>query len=173
MAAPAHKILMGQEFQASLTIVSCSNIGERPGICPPADHPRIGNALTAYTLHSLYLGEWGCGSNMNIDELSASVFPGIDEAKFNEWKTLRIKQRRQYRLAASLLAPVVLVPRFFVLTESLVSTLIRIAIVLPIPVALMVLLSALRKSKHINQIDKEIRITELLRAKKKGESFAR
>jgi hypothetical protein len=32
---------------------------------------------------------------MKIEGLTASDFPGIDTAKFNEWQALRIKQDRQ------------------------------------------------------------------------------
>ena len=35
---------------------------------------------------------------MNIKELTASDFPGIDEAKFNEWKALKIKKNRERRI---------------------------------------------------------------------------
>ncbi len=31
---------------------------------------------------------------MKIMELNASDFPGIDEAKFNEWKELKLKKNR-------------------------------------------------------------------------------
>jgi hypothetical protein len=36
---------------------------------------------------------------VKIKELTASDFPGIDEAKFNEWKALKIKKNRERRIA--------------------------------------------------------------------------
>ncbi len=35
---------------------------------------------------------------MNIKGFTASDFPGIDEAKFNEWKALKIKRNREQRI---------------------------------------------------------------------------
>jgi hypothetical protein len=36
---------------------------------------------------------------MDIKQLSSSDFPGIDEAKFSEWKSLRIKADRDVNIA--------------------------------------------------------------------------
>lgn len=35
---------------------------------------------------------------MRINKLSASDFPGIDEAKFNEWKVIKLKDIQRGRI---------------------------------------------------------------------------
>jgi len=50
---------------------------------------------------------------MDIKKLSSSDFPGIDEAKFSEWKSLRIKADRDVNIAfvlgciAGILSPLI------------------------------------------------------------------
>lgn len=46
---------------------------------------------------------------MNINNLSVSDFPGIDEAKFNEWKALGLRNKRRARIAAWASLPLALI----------------------------------------------------------------
>jgi hypothetical protein len=108
---------------------------------------------------------------MNIKELEASDFPGIDATKFDEWKALRIKTNRELNLAWCLMLTFLIVSRFIHLSESLFSTLIKIAWLAFLPIAVVILVSYLMKSKRMNQLDKEIKINARLKARKKGVAF--
>lgn len=40
--------------------------------------------------------------NVRIEDLTPYDFPGIDEAKFNEWKSLRLRTNREYWIGAGI-----------------------------------------------------------------------
>jgi uncharacterized membrane protein len=102
---------------------------------------------------------------MNIKKLTASDFPGIDEAKFNEWKALSIKVNREYYIGAFVFLAIIailglLVPRFesYITITTLVCFLALIGFYTT-------------RSKRVRQLDKELKISERLKAKKKGRAF--
>jgi Flp pilus assembly protein TadB len=103
-----------------------------------------------------------------IKKLAASDFPGIDEAKFNEWKTLKIKKNREQRIVFYIGAGILLV-------LSVVSVLTAKPIFLSIFLIFLmfddIYVINRRRYRHLRQLDKELRISDRLRAKKKGIAF--
>ena len=109
---------------------------------------------------------------MDIKELSASDFPGIDEAKFNEWKALKIIQNRERRIVFYIGVGILLV-------MSTVSILIMPIFMLIIPILFIIESLDLiffyhrrkRRSRHLRQLGEELKMNARLRAKKRGEPF--
>lgn len=110
--------------------------------------------------------------NVKIGDLTASDFPGIDEAKFNEWKALKLKKNREQRIVFYIGAGILLI-------LSVVSLLIAKPIFLLIYVSLFMSLFIIddvyviyrRRYKHLRQLGKELKMSARLRAKKKGQAF--
>jgi hypothetical protein len=111
--------------------------------------------------------------NVKIEDLTASDFPGIDEAKFNEWKALKLKKNREQRIVFYIGAGILLI-------LSVVSLLIAKPIFLLIYVSLFMSLFIIEdvyviyrcRYKHLRQLGKELKMSARLRAKKKGQAFA-
>ena len=105
---------------------------------------------------------------MNVKNLSASDFPGIDEAKFNEWKTLKIKRNREQRIV-------------FYIGVGILLILLILSLLTANPIFLLIFLIVLifddiivfyrRRYRHLRQLGKELKMSERLRAKKKGQAF--
>ncbi len=100
--------------------------------------------------------------NVKIGDLNASDFPGIDEAKFNEWKALKIKRDREQRTVLSIGVGILLI-------LSVVSVLTAK------PYFLLILLVFLaddlfvfyrRKYRHLRQLGEELKMSDRLRARK-------
>ncbi len=106
--------------------------------------------------------------NVKIGDLIASDFPGIDEAKFNEWKALKIKKSRERRIV-------------FYIGAGLLLILGIVSIVTAKPIFLLVFLILFviddlvffyrRRYRHLRRLGEELKMPARLRAKKKGEAF--
>jgi Flp pilus assembly protein TadB len=104
-----------------------------------------------------------------IGELMASDFPGIDEAKFNEWKALKIKRNRERRIV-------------FYIGIGILLVLGVVSILTAKPVFLLVFLILLifddlivfhrRRYRHLRQLGKELKMSDRLRAKKQGQTYS-
>ena len=104
-----------------------------------------------------------------IGELMASDFPGIDEAKFNEWKALKIRRSRERRIV-------------FYIGVGILLVLGVVSILTAKPVFLLAFLILLifddlivfhrRRYRHLRQLGEELKITARLRAKKKGQTYS-
>jgi len=105
---------------------------------------------------------------MNVKDFTASDFPGIDEAKFNEWKALKIKRNREQRIV------------FYIGVGTLLILLI-LSLLTAKPIFLLIFLIVLiyddiivfysRRYRHLRQLVKELKMSARLRAKKKGKEF--
>jgi Flp pilus assembly protein TadB len=106
--------------------------------------------------------------NVKIGDLTASDFPGIDEAKFNEWKALKIKRNREQRVVFYIGVGILLI-------LSVVSVLTAKPIFLLIFLILFIIDDVYviyrRRYKHLRQLGKELKMSDRLRAKKKGQAF--
>jgi len=106
--------------------------------------------------------------NIKIKDLTISDFPGIDEAKFNEWKALKIKRNREQRIV-------------FYIGVGILLILSILSILTAKPIFLLIFLILLifddvyviyrRRYRHLRQLGQELKMSELLRAKKEGRAF--
>ncbi len=106
---------------------------------------------------------------MSIEELTASDFPGIDEAKFNEWKALKIKKKREQRIVFSIGVGILLI--LSVLTGEPIFLLIFPLIFLILFIIDDVYIIYRIRYRRLRQLGKELRMPARLRAKKKGIAF--
>src|SRR4030042_6847234 len=106
--------------------------------------------------------------NAKIGDLSASDFPGIDEAKFNEWKALKIKKNHERRIVFYIGAGILLI-------LSVVSVLTAKPIFLSIFLIFLIFDDVYviyrRRYRHLRQLGKELKMSDRLQAKKKGIAF--
>jgi Flp pilus assembly protein TadB len=106
--------------------------------------------------------------NVKIGDLTASDFPGIDEAKFNEWKALKIKKNRERRIALYIGAGILLI-------LSVVSVLTAKPIFLSIFLILLIsddlIVLSRRRYRHLRRLGEELKMSARLRAKKRGQAF--
>jgi cobalamin biosynthesis protein CobD/CbiB len=109
---------------------------------------------------------------MNVKNLTASDFPGIDEAKFNEWKALKIKRNREQRIVFYIGAGILLILLILsLLTANPKLLLIFLILFIIDDWAGLIFLSYRRRYKHLRQIGKELKMSDRLRAKKQGRAF--
>ena len=103
--------------------------------------------------------------NVKIRNLTVSDFPGIDEAKFNEWKALHIKDNREQRIVSYIAIAIgyILTHLFF---KSFYTFLIFLTIFV---IAGYGFYRA--KNKRLRQLGKELKMSDRLWAKKKGRAF--
>lgn len=110
---------------------------------------------------------------MNVKNLTAYDFPGIDEAKFNEWEALKIKRNREQRIVFYIGVGILLILLILSLLTANPNLLLIFLILFIIDDwAGLIILSYRRRYKHLRQLGKELKISERLRAKKKGQAFA-
>ena len=106
--------------------------------------------------------------NAKIGDLTASDFPGIDEAKFNEWKAHKIKKNRERRIVFYIGVGILLI-------LSVVSVLTAKPIFLLIFLILFIIDDLIffyrRKYRHLRQLGEELKMSARLRARKKGQAF--
>ncbi len=106
---------------------------------------------------------------VKIGDLIASDFPGIDEAKFNEWKALKIKKNRKRRIVAYIGVGILLI-------LSVVSVLTAKPVFMLTFLILFIIDDLIffyrRKYRHLRQLGEELKISGRLRAKKKGQAFS-
>ncbi len=109
--------------------------------------------------------------NAKIADLTAADFPGIDEAKFNEWKALKIKKARERRIAFY-------VGLVILLGLSVASILtgkpIYLAMFVVIPFLLFEDLVVFYRIRYrrLRRLGEELKMSARLKAKKKGQPFA-
>jgi hypothetical protein len=107
--------------------------------------------------------------NIKIENLTVSDFPGIDEAKFNEWKALKIKRNREQRIVFSIGVGILLI--LSVLTAKSIFLLIYLSLFLSLFIIDDVYIIYRIRYKHLRQLGKELKMSARLRAKKKGKEF--
>jgi hypothetical protein len=115
--------------------------------------------------------------NVKIGDLAASDFPGLDEAKFNEWKALKLKDVRRRWKAFYFSFPIALIclliaksdvlrwqRRYDIPWEYSYSILGAIGLVC---------YAAYRdiKTKRLQKLSKELKMPARMRAKKRGRAF--
>jgi len=106
---------------------------------------------------------------MNIKELSASDFPGIDEAKFNEWKALKIKRNREQRIILYIGVGILLI--LSILTAKPIFALIYLIVFMILFIIDDIYIIYRIRNKRVRQLGKELKMSERLRAKKEGRAF--
>jgi len=106
---------------------------------------------------------------MKIKKLTASDFPGIDEAKFNEWKALKIKRNREQRIVFYIGVGILLI--LSILTGKPIFLLIYLSLFIGVAAIEEFYIIYRRRYKHLRQLGKELKMSERLRAKKKGRAF--
>jgi Flp pilus assembly protein TadB len=110
--------------------------------------------------------------NIKIKDLTVSDFPGIDEAKFNEWKALKIKRNREQRIVFYIGVGILLILLILsLLTANPKLLLIFLILVIIDDWAGLIYVSYRRRYRHLRQLGKELKMSARLRAKKKGKEF--
>ena len=110
--------------------------------------------------------------NIKIKDLAVSDFPGIDEAKFNEWKALKIKRKRVLRIVFYIGAGISLILLILsLLTANPELPLIFLIFVIIDDWAALIYLSYRKRYRRLRQLGKELKMSARLRAKKRGQAF--
>jgi len=110
--------------------------------------------------------------NIKIKDLTVSDFPGIDEAKFNEWKALKIKRNREQRIVFYIGGGILLILLILsLLTANPMFLLIFLILFMIDDLGLILYLIYRRRYKHLRQLGKELKMSKRLRAKKEGRAF--
>ena len=110
--------------------------------------------------------------NVKIADVSASDFPGIDEAKFNEWRTLKIKKNRERRIVFYIGAGIFLILSVVSVLTAKPIFLLVFLILLMFEDLIVLFVFYRRKYRHLRQLGEELKMSARLRAKKKGQAFA-
>jgi len=109
---------------------------------------------------------------MDVKNLTASDFPGIDEAKFNEWKALKIKRNREQRIVFYIGVGILLILLILSLLTANPKLLLIFLIFLIIDDwAALIYVSYRRRYKHFRQLGKELKMSDRLRANKEGRAY--
>jgi Flp pilus assembly protein TadB len=103
-----------------------------------------------------------------IGDLVTSDFPGIDEAKFNEWKALKIKKNRERRMALYIGIGILLI--LSVLSVVTAKPLFLLAFLIFLFDDLIV--PYRRRYRRLRQLEEELKMSARLRAMKGGRSFS-
>jgi len=101
--------------------------------------------------------------NRDLKKLGASDFPGIDETTFNEWKALKLRTNRAQQIV-SLIA----IGIWFISTLQIAGyypSICFVIFMIPGYVFFRV------KNKRLRQLEKGLKISDRLWAKKKGRVF--
>jgi len=102
--------------------------------------------------------------NVKIGDLTASDFPGIDEAKFNEWKALQIKTNREQRILSYIAIGIWFI--WVILTTEPIYPFIFLIVFIFVGYGFYRV-----KNKHLRQLGEELKMSARLRAKKTGLAF--
>ena len=108
--------------------------------------------------------------SVKIGNLTASDFPGIDEAKFNEWKALKIKKNRERRIVLYIGVGIFLI---LSVLSVLTAKPIFLAMFFILPFLLfedLIVLYSIRY-RRLRHLGEELKMSARLRAKKKGQAF--
>jgi len=106
--------------------------------------------------------------NVKIGDLTASDFPGIDEAKFNEWKALKIEKNRERRIVFYIGVGILLI---LSVVSVLTAKPLFLLIFLPLLIIEDLILFYRRRYRHLRQLGEQLKMSARLRAKKKGQAF--
>jgi hypothetical protein len=101
--------------------------------------------------------------NVRIEDLTAYDFPGIDEAKFNEWKALRLRTNREYWIGACIFIALM------VITSSFGAEFTMGVLVLFLVFARV---NTFRTSR-MGELGRELDMKRRLRAKRLGQEYKR
>lgn len=107
--------------------------------------------------------------SVRIEDLAASDFPGIDEAKFNEWKALKIKKEREQRIVLSIGVGILLI--LTVLTGKPLYALIAVGLFMGLFVIEEAYLVYRLRYRRLRQLGEELKMSGRLKAKRKGRAF--
>ncbi len=107
--------------------------------------------------------------NVKIGDLAASDFPGIDEAKFNEWKALKIKKNREQRIALFIGAGILII--LSALTAKPIFVLIYLALFMILFIIEDIYIVYRIRYKRLRRLGEELKMSARLKAKKKGQAF--
>jgi Flp pilus assembly protein TadB len=102
--------------------------------------------------------------NIKTKNLTVSDFPGIDEAKFNEWKALQIKLDRESRIVWLIMLTIWFISTFLI-TGRYSSSISFLVLAIAVYGIYFV------RTKRLRQLRKELKISDRLWAKKKGRAF--
>lgn len=102
--------------------------------------------------------------NIRIKNLAVSDFPGIDEAKFSEWKVLQIKTDREQRIVSIIAVGIWCM--WSILAKKPIYPLIFIGVFI-----IGGYVFYFTKTQRLRQLRKELKISDRLWAKKKGRAF--
>jgi len=105
--------------------------------------------------------------NVKIGDLTASDFPGIDEAKFNEWKALKIKKNRERRIVLYIGVGILLI--LSVVSVLTARPIFLLAFLILLFDDLIVLYR--RRYRHLRRLEEELKMSARLREKKRGQAF--
>jgi hypothetical protein len=114
---------------------------------------------------------------MKIDELSASGFPGIDEAKFGEWKALKLKDIKRQKIIGYISYPIgfaiVLIAKsnLWAWQRRGDADWTVAAFFLLLIYMLIIAVFENIATKRLQQLGKELKMSARLKAKKKGLPF--
>ena len=106
--------------------------------------------------------------NVKIGDLTASDFPGIDEAKFNEWKALKIEKNREWRIVFYIGVGILLI---LSVVSVLTAKPLFLLIFLPLLIIEDLIFFYRRRYRHLRQLGEQLKMSARLRAKKKGQAF--
>jgi len=105
--------------------------------------------------------------NVKMGDLTASDFPGIDEAQFDEWKSLKIKRNREQRTVLYIGVGILLILGVLsVLTAKPYFLLIFLVLLFDD-----LFVFHRRRSRRLRQLGEELKMSDRLRAKRKGLTF--
>ncbi len=110
---------------------------------------------------------------MKIMELNASDFPGIDVAKFNDWKALKIKKNRERRIVFYIGIGILLILGIasILIAKPIFMLIIPILFIIENVYFIFFHRRRGRRNSHLRQLGEELKMSARLRAKKKGQSF--
>jgi Flp pilus assembly protein TadB len=109
--------------------------------------------------------------NAKIGDLAASDFPGIDAAKFNEWKALKIRRDRERRIVLYAgLGIFLILSVLSVLTAKPIFLWVFLVLIFLVFEDLIFMYR--RRYRHLRRLGEELQMSARLRAKKKGEAFS-
>ncbi len=104
---------------------------------------------------------------VNVEDLSASDFPGIDEAKFNEWKALKVKKDRERRIVLYIwIGSLVILG----VVSALTARPIVLLIFLPLLAIDDLIFFSRRRYRHLRRLEEELGMSARLRGKKQGQA---
>jgi len=106
--------------------------------------------------------------NVRIEDLIASEFPGIDAAKFNEWKALKIKKNREQRILFIWAGILLILSVVSIRIAKLVFTSIFLILFI---IGDLIFVFYRRRYRHLRHLGEELKMSARLRAKKRGEVF--